>query len=121
MIKDDIKNVAIVNVSSINAISTFHTQSAYGSAKAGIECFTRCLAEEMAKHGIRCNCIRPGLTDTPMVSEISREEYMKVVDRIPLGRAGLPNEIAELALFLASPRSSYITGTSIPISGGLTM
>ena len=121
MIKDGIKDGTIVNVSSINTICTFHTQSAYATAKAGIECFTRCVAEEMAKNGIRCNCIRPGLTDTPMISEITKEEYQAIVDRIPLGRAAFPDEIAELAFFLSSKKSSYITGVSIPISGGFTM
>ena len=121
MIKGDAKNCSIITVSSTTCVSTFHTLSAYACSKAGIECFTRCVADEMAKYGIRCNCMRPGLFDTPMLSAISKEEYEMVVGRTPLGRVGLPEDIAQLALFLALPKSSFITGISIPICGGLVM
>ena len=121
MIKGGIKEGAVVNVSSITCVSTGHSLSLYATAKAGIECFTRCLAEEMAKNGIRVNCMRPGFIDTPMTSGVSTENVKGALKLIPLRRPGQPEEIAELALFLSTSRSSYMTGTCIPISGGYTM
>jgi NAD(P)-dependent dehydrogenase (short-subunit alcohol dehydrogenase family) len=111
---------AIVNMSSLNAHVPMHTGAAYASAKAGVEMFTKNAALELAVDGIRVNAILPGLVDTPLTQRrLVNKPLMDVwLERIPLGRPGRAEEIADACLFLAGPTSTYITGTSLVVDGG---
>jgi len=118
----------IVNVTSIHGTQAEPRASSYGAAKAAVNQFTRCMAVEMAPHGIRANVVAPGFVDTPMsiydgLNELESEWFKKNYvegHRIPLARAGRPQEIAPAILFLASDESSYITGHVLVVDGGLT-
>jgi NAD(P)-dependent dehydrogenase (short-subunit alcohol dehydrogenase family) len=119
----------IVNVSSTQSLASEPTVSAYAASKGGINAFTRCLATELAEHNINVNAIAPGCIHTPMsfvngvdetTTDLFQEWYVKR-RKIPLGRAGEPEEIASAALFLASPECSYITGHVLVVDGGLTI
>lgn len=114
----------IVNLSSISASYAKRGQSNYAAAKAGIEGFTRCLALEVAHRGITVNAVAPGLIETPMTQELvaqieASEEPLR--KRIPAGRLGRPEEVADLVEFLCSEKASYITGTTITIDGGRSL
>ena len=113
----------IVNVSSIAGRSVSNSGGAhYTASKAALLGFTRHAAREAAPYGITVNAIAPAGVDTPMVSEVWPEARMDaLVAKIPLGRVARAEEIAELVLFLVSEKSSYITGATIDINGGLLM
>ncbi|MFF5989265.1 SDR family NAD(P)-dependent oxidoreductase [Prauserella flavalba] len=112
---------AVVLISSVNGQRGFPGRVAYGAAKAGIAGLLKGLATEWAAAGVRVNGIAPGSIETELSAEflaqgvIDRDAFL---DRIPLGRFGRPEEVAELAFFLGTPLSSYVTGTLIPIDGG---
>ncbi|WP_407365714.1 3-oxoacyl-ACP reductase FabG [Chlamydia pecorum] len=111
---------AIINVSSIVAKIGNPGQANYAAAKAGMIAFSKSLAKEVAGRNIRVNCIAPGFIDTDMTNVLSdalKAEWMKMV---PMGRAGTPEDIARMALFLASPLSSYITAQVFAVDGGVT-
>jgi 2-hydroxycyclohexanecarboxyl-CoA dehydrogenase len=96
----------------------------YSGAKGAVIAFTKGLAREVARHGINVNCVAPGLTDTPLLTGISEgaEKLMAAIVRsIPLGRVGLPEEVARAIVFFASPDANYITGQTLSVNGGLTM
>lgn len=94
----------------------------YSASKAGVICFTKSLARLGAPFGIRSNCISPGLIDTEMTqSEINSVEGKKKIEQIPMMRSGLSEEVSRAAVFLASDDSSYITGQTINVNGGLFM
>ncbi len=108
----------ITNTSSTSALGN-RGQANYSAAKAGIIGFTRTLAQELARDGIRVNAIAPGVIDTPMFSAVPEKVREKFLRRVPLGRLGTPEDIARLHLFLASDAASYITGQTIFCDGGL--
>ncbi len=110
----------IISISSVNAHGAAG-QTNYASSKAGIEGFTKSLALEGAKLGITVNAIAPGYIDTEMVRAIPSEILETIVSKVPMKRLGRVEEIAETALFLASPGASFITGAVIPVNGGLHM
>ncbi len=118
----------IVNISSVNAFLGAPLSSHYNSAKGAIDQLTRCLAVELAPHGILVNGVAPGFVETPMavvdgVNEHETADFQAFYvqrRRIPLARPAAPEEIAEVVVFLASPRCSYITGHTIVVDGGLT-
>lgn len=117
---------AIVFISSDAARVGSTGESVYGAAKAGLIGFTKTLAREEARHGIRVNCICPGLTDTPQfqanLADPKIGKIMRSVEKwIPLKRFGKPEEIAKVVLFFASDDSSFVTGQVLSVSGGLTM
>ena len=110
---------SIVNWSSLAALSIGSFCSVYAAAKAGVVALTKSAAVEYGADGIRANAVCPGVILTEM-GEAALVHDPEKPKRNPLGRAGLPNEVAELALFLASDRVSYISGLAIPIDGGLS-
>jgi meso-butanediol dehydrogenase / (S,S)-butanediol dehydrogenase / diacetyl reductase len=115
----------IVNISSARALATTPLVSSYDASKGAIVSLTRSLALEYANHGIRVNCVLPGAIDTPVFRANLRadgreeEQYRATVDHIPLGRVGLPVDIAQAVVFLTSEESSYMTGASFLVDGGL--
>ena len=111
---------AIVNIGSIQAGKVLPGRTHYAPAKLALEALTRNMSAEMTPHGIRVNCIHPGLVDTPMTAWIMKDaEVMpKILAQISLGRAGQPREIGAVAAFLASADASYLTGQSIYVDGG---
>jgi NAD(P)-dependent dehydrogenase (short-subunit alcohol dehydrogenase family) len=112
---------AIINVSSIAALRVGRGASdAYTAAKGGIMTMTRTLAVEHAQYDIRCNCIFPGAIKTPLVGELTPEQERATAASIPLGRWGQPEDVARMALFLASDESSWITGQFFVVDGGFT-
>ena len=110
----------IVNISSDAGRVGSTGETTYAAAKGGVIAFTKSLAREVARHSINVNCICPGPTDTPMLQ--TRPEKLKeaFLRAIPFRRFARPQEIADAILFFASPRSDYITGQVLSVSGGLT-
>ena len=113
------RGCAIVNVASLNAHVPMHAGSAYAAAKAGVEMLTKNGALELAEHGIRVNAIRPGLVQTPLTRRHfdNPDAHAAFVERIPMGRAAQPEEMARPALFLASEDASYVSGASLLVDG----
>ncbi|BCY08845.1 SDR family NAD(P)-dependent oxidoreductase [Actinoplanes sp. L3-i22] len=111
---------AIVNVSSINAIRGFRGVSVYAGAKAGLDGFGRSLARELGPLGIRVNSVVPGFFDTDMTAAVSAQNRERITRRTPLGRLASVAEIAEVVLFLCSAPSSFITGQTLVVDGGIT-
>ena len=110
---------SILNVSSVAAIRVGKGASdAYTAAKGGIMSMTRTLAVEHASLGIRCNCIFPGPILTPMVGDLTEERFRFAEESIPLGRWGQPEDVANMALFLASDEASWVTGAMFVVDGG---
>ena len=110
---------AIVNVSSVAALTGLELVPHYSAAKGGILGFTRAVAREVASRGIRVNAICPGYIDTPMTQPMSPLMRAAARSRTPLGRSGEPSEVAATALFLASDDSSFFTGQWLSPNGGL--
>jgi NAD(P)-dependent dehydrogenase (short-subunit alcohol dehydrogenase family) len=112
---------SIINVSSVAAVRVGKGASdAYTAAKGGILAMTRTLAVEHAVHGVRCNVILPGPIETPMVGPLTAERRAFAAEAVPLGRWGQPEDVANMALFLASDEASWITGASFVVDGGYT-
>ncbi|MHB1592931.1 MAG: SDR family NAD(P)-dependent oxidoreductase [Streptosporangiaceae bacterium] len=112
----------IVNNASINGLVAMPGADAYTAAKGGVIALTRVLAAEWGPRGIRVNCICPGGVDTPMIADIVRDSGggQALTQGVPLGRIARPEEIASVALFLASDASSYVNGAILPVDGGWT-
>lgn len=110
---------SIINISSVGGALPDVTQVGYGTAKAAINHLTKVIALQEAKNGIRCNAIAPGMTATDAVKTHLTEEFQsRFLRHIPLGRMGLPEEIAQAAVYLASDESGYTTGQILTVSGG---
>ena len=109
----------IINISSISGLMGNAGQSNYAAAKAGLIGFTKSIAKELAGRGITCNAIAPGFIATEMTEQLAEERQVKIKAQIPLQRFGTAEEIAHMAVFLASDKASYITGEVIKIDGGL--
>ncbi|MFC4004126.1 SDR family NAD(P)-dependent oxidoreductase [Prauserella oleivorans] len=108
---------AIVNVGAVVGLRGFPGDVAYGSAKAGLSGLTQVLAVELAPRGIRVNLVVPGFVDTDMTAGLTERARRRVIDTIPAGRTGTPEEIAEVIAAVA--RSTYMTGATVPVDGGL--
>ncbi len=111
----------IINITSIVGVKGNPGQIAYCASKAGIIGMTKTAAKELGEIGITVNAIAPGLTDTSMISHLSDNQMSKYVNQTPLGRIAEPQEIANLATFLASESAKYINGQIIRIDGGMIM
>ena len=117
------KSGNVINMSSVVATGPFGTFANYSAAKAGIINFTQTLAVQWAKHNIRVNAIAPGYIETARLAkryEENPELRQRVVERIPMGRLGKPEEIIGAAIYLASDASSYVTGATIVVSGAIS-
>lgn len=110
---------AMVNIASAAGVRGVPGLSPYVASKHGLIGLTRTIAVEYAGQGIRANAIAPGFIDTPLGNHFSPEERARLASRHPMNRLGRVEEVAELALFLASSRSSFITGACVPIDGGI--
>lgn len=110
---------SIINISSVGGIVPDISQVAYGTSKAAINYLTKLIAVHEARNNIRCNAVLPGMTATEAVEKNLTEEFRSLFLRhIPLGRMGLPEEIAAAAVYLASDESAYTTGQILAVSGG---
>lgn len=111
----------IINIASVSGIIGNPGQSNYAAAKAGMIGMTKSVARELASKGITCNAIAPGYIETDMTGSLPEKTLEQAMAQIPLGRMGRPEEIAKMALFLASDDAAYITGQTLCVDGGLSM
>ncbi|SMB94815.1 3-oxoacyl-[acyl-carrier-protein] reductase [Thermanaeromonas toyohensis ToBE] len=111
----------IINITSVVGLTGNTGQANYAAAKAGVIGFTKSLAKEVASRGILVNAVAPGFITTDMTENLGEEVRKSFLERIPLGRPGQPEEVADVVVFLASPASRYITGQVIVVDGGLSM
>lgn len=111
----------IINISSIKALDHVSGKPAYAASKAAVSRLTSSMATEFAKDNILINAVAPGFTQTSMTDATMSDSIKKQIDKIPLGRLAKTNEIAEMVLFLASEKSSYITGQTIVVDGGYSV
>jgi glucose 1-dehydrogenase len=119
MVERDIKG-SIVNIASINSEVAFRGQAHYVASKGGLRMLTKAMAVELAPYGIRVNAIGPGVIDTAMTARSLGTPAIRewIMANIPLGRVGQPHDVANVALFLASEESSYMTGSIVFVDGG---
>ncbi|KAH7942979.1 estradiol 17-beta-dehydrogenase 8 [Rhipicephalus sanguineus] len=113
---------AIVNVASILAKCGWPGGAAYCASKAGVVALTKSAAQELAAHGIRCNAVLPGMTETPMIAPVPEEIKASACEATPLKRSAQPREIAEAIKYLCLPAaSSFVTGATLEVAGGYAM
>lgn len=110
----------IITISSVVGLIGWPGDTAYGAAKAGLIGFTRSLAKEVAPHGITANVVVPGYIRTDMTAALTPKSIEQMLTRIPLGRAGEPEDVAEIVTFLAC-RAHYVTGAIYVVDGGLSL
>jgi 3-oxoacyl-[acyl-carrier protein] reductase len=111
----------IVNITSVVGASGNAGQANYAAAKAGVAGMTRALARELGSRNITVNCIAPGFIATDMTEVLPEAQRAALLQQIPLGRLGAPEEIAHAVAFLASPQAGYITGAELHVNGGMYM
>ncbi len=122
-VKGMVPGAMILNIGSINTFLPFAPRHAYGASKAGIDILSRCMAAELGPQGIRTATLAPGYIRTPGVAELEaagRIDGSAIRRRIPLGDMGAPEDVAEAAVFLASPAASYVNGSILYVDGGWT-
>lgn len=111
----------IINISSVVGLIGNAGQANYAAAKAGIIGFTKSIAREMASRGITVNAVAPGYIDTEMTSTLGEQVRAAILENIPLGRLGMPQDVAGAVCFLASDAAAYITGQTLTVDGGMVM
>ncbi|HBD06908.1 MAG TPA: beta-ketoacyl-ACP reductase [Syntrophobacteraceae bacterium] len=111
----------IINIASVSAIQGGRGQANYAAAKGGLVAFTRACAVELAPKGIQVNAVLPGMIVTDMSSRVRKRAGTELLQRIPIGRFGNPEDIAHLVVFLASPHADYLTGQAIAVDGGMSI
>ncbi|MFJ2993122.1 3-oxoacyl-ACP reductase FabG [Pandoraea sp. NPDC087047] len=111
----------IINVTSVVGSAGNPGQANYAAAKAGVAGMSRSLAAEIGSRNITVNCVAPGFIDTDMTKALGEAQHEALKTRIPLGRLGAPEDIANAVAFLASPQAAYITGTTLHVNGGMFM
>jgi NAD(P)-dependent dehydrogenase (short-subunit alcohol dehydrogenase family) len=114
---------AIVNISSVASLLGLPTLPVYAASKGAIDAVSRALAVDYAKDGIRCNVVNPGLIDTPMAAPLmsNPERLNPILSHYPIRRAGKPEEVANMVLYLASDEAAWVTGGTFAIDGGMTI
>jgi len=111
----------IINISSVSGITGNAGQGNYAASEAGLIAFTRSIALEIGSRNITCNAVAPGFIETDMTSGLSDEIKQKAQERVPLGRFGQPEEVANMVLFLSTDAAAYITGQVMVVDGGLSV
>ena len=111
----------IINISSVVGHSGNSGQINYTAAKSGVSGFTKSLAQEVGSRGVTVNCIAPGFIDTEMTKSLPDEYKNQLLTKIPLGKLGSPEDIANAVTFLSSDKANYITGETIHVNGGMLM
>jgi 3-oxoacyl-[acyl-carrier protein] reductase len=112
---------AILNINSIVGLIGNPGQANYAASKAGLVGLTKSVAKELASRGVRCNAIAPGFIRTDMTDELTEPQVAALLDRIPLGALGEPEDVAGAARFLVGPQARYITGQVLAVDGGMAM
>lgn len=115
------KKGRIISIASVVGTTGNPGQANYAAAKAGLVGFSKSLAREIGSRGVTVNVVSPGFIDTDMTRELSEEQRAPMLNNIPLGRLGQPEEIAGAVLFLASSLGAYVTGETIHVNGGMSM
>jgi 3-oxoacyl-[acyl-carrier protein] reductase len=115
------KSGKIINISSVVGLMGNAGQANYAASKAGMIGFTKALAQELASRGITVNCIAPGFIQTSMTDALNDGQKEQILKKIPMGKLGQPQNIADMALFLASSLSDYVTGQVVTVDGGMVM
>jgi len=111
----------IIGITSVVGIIGNPGQANYAASKAGMIGMSKALAWEVANRGITVNCIAPGFISTPMTDALSEQQRAEIDNKVPMGRMGVPDEIAAGAVYLASDEAAYVTGHTLNISGGIAM
>ena len=111
----------IIGIASVVGTSGNAGQTNYAAAKAGMIGFSKSLAQEVGSRGITVNCVAPGFIDTDMTRALPEAAKQKLVERIPAGKLGTPDDIAQAVAFLASDGAGYVTGTTLHVNGGMYM
>ena len=111
----------IVGITSVVGATGNPGQANYAASKAGLAGLTKALAYEVAARGVTVNCVAPGFIKTPMTDVLTEQQKAVILERVPVGRLGAPEEVAEAVAFLASDGAAYITGQTIHVNGGLAM
>ena len=111
----------IINITSVVGAMGNPGQVNYAAAKAGLAGLTRALARELGGRGITVNSVAPGFIDTDMTAALSEAQRRRLIDEIPLGKLGFPDDVAYAVAFLASPEAGYITGQQLHVNGGMLM
>jgi len=111
----------IIGIGSIVGTTGNPGQTNYAAAKAGMIGFTKALAQEVAARNVTVNCVAPGFIATPMTDALSDAQKSALLERIPLGRLGAPEDIAAMVAFLSSPAANYVTGQTLHVNGGMAM
>ncbi len=109
----------IINITSVVGAAGNPGQANYAAAKAGVVGMAKSLARELGSRNITVNCVAPGFIDTDMTRALSEEQRQALLAQIPLGRLGLPEDVAAAVAYLASPAAAYITGTVLHVNGGM--
>ena len=122
-LKTFLKNRAgsIINMSSIVGLTGNAGQSNYAASKAGMIGFTKSMAKELGSRNVRCNAIAPGFIETEMTASLDADVKKQWIDTIPLKRGGSTDDVANACLFLASDMSTYVTGQTLNVCGGMVM
>jgi 3-oxoacyl-[acyl-carrier protein] reductase len=111
----------IINIASVSGLGGMARQTNYASSKGGMIAFAKSLAKEVAGHNIRVNAVVPGYIETDMIRHLKEDQLKAALDRIPLGRLGTPEDVANAVYFLLTPAAQYITGQIIQVDGGMGM
>jgi len=111
----------IINIASVVGLTGNVGQANYSSSKGGLIALTKSTAQEVGSRGITCNAVAPGFIETEMTGRLSDEAREQMLERVPLGRSGQPEDVAGAVVFLAGPEAAYITGQVLTVDGGMVM
>lgn len=115
------KSGDIVNISSVSGVIGLPGQTNYSASKGGVNAFTKALAKEVGRYGIRVNAVAPGFIETDILSQFTDEQKKEIAGRVPLQRIGTPQDVANCVVFLLSQGAQYMTGQIVQVDGGLAM